>query len=252
MFHPEGQHPVTSPRSAKDKIIVALDVPGEAAALHLVRELSAEIGFFKIGLELFTRCGPSIVDRVRGAARDAGRDRCGIFLDLKLHDIPNTVAGAVRAAASLDVDLLTLHLSGGGAMIRAAAQEAGERLLLLGVSVLTSIDEATLSATGVSGSVQSQVARLSELALANGLRGVVASPWEVTALREQFGRSLTLVIPGVRPDAGAAVDDQSRVMTPRRALDAGADFLVIGRPITAQPDPAAAARAIIADLPSGS
>ena len=163
---------MTTDSSAKDKIIVPLDVPGAADAVRLVRQLSGVISYYKIGLELFTRCGPGIVGEVRAAAETP----CRIFLDLKLHDIPNTVRHAVRAAAALDIDLLTVHLSGGGAMLRAAAEEAGDRLLLLGVSVLTSSDEETLRETGVAGSVEEQVLRLAALGTASGLRGVVASP----------------------------------------------------------------------------
>ncbi len=234
----------TSP-SAKDKIIVPLDVPGAQEAVRLVHTLSGLVHYYKIGLELFTRCGPDIVKEVRAAAGDSAR----IFLDLKLHDIPNTVRHAVRAAAALEIDMLTVHLSGGGAMLRAAADEAGDKLLLLGVSVLTSSDEATLRETGVAGSVEEQVLRLAALGTASGLRGVVASPLEIRALRAASGDALRIVTPGVRPEsAGGAPDDQRRVMTPRQAVLAGADFLVIGRPITARPDPQQAAQEIVDDL----
>ncbi len=234
---------MTTPRLAKDKIILPLDVADEAAAVRLVERLAGTVSFFKVGLELFTRCGPRIIDRVREAG---GAPR--IFLDLKLHDIPNTVAGAVRAAAALEVDFLTVHLAGGAAMLRAATDAAGEKTLILGVSVLTSSDAATLKETGVDGTVEEQVLRLAALGYANGVRGIVASAHEARPLRTRFGPELTLVVPGVRPAAGTA-DDQRRVMTPREALAAGADYLVIGRPITAQPDPRAAAEAIVRDLP---
>ena len=236
-----------TPLQAKDKIILPLDVPDEAAALRLVRQLAGTVSFFKVGLELFTRCGPGVIDRVRRAAREDGGADARVFLDLKLHDIPNTVAGAVRAAAALEVDFLTVHLSGGAAMLGAALAEAGEKTLLLGVSVLTSSDAATLAETGVPASVAEQVSRLAALGFDNGVRGVVASAHEAAALRARFGSALTLVVPGVRPAAGA-MDDQRRIMTPRQALAAGADYLVIGRPITAQPDPRAAAEEIVREL----
>ena len=234
---------MTTPRLAKDKIILPLDVADEAAALRLVEGLAGTVSFFKVGLELFTRCGPRIVDRIR----EAGGGASQVFLDLKLHDIPNTVAGAVRAAAALEVDFLTVHLAGGAAMLRAAVEAAGEKTLLLGVSVLTSSDAGTLAETGVHGTVEEQVLRLAALGVASGVRGIVASAHEARPLRTQFGPDLTLVVPGVRPAAGAS-DDQRRVMTPREALAAGADYLVIGRPITAQPAPRAAAEAIVRDL----
>jgi orotidine-5'-phosphate decarboxylase len=235
---------VTIPTPAKDKIIVALDVPDETAAVRLVGQLAPEITFFKIGLELFTRCGPQIVKRVREAGGDSR-----IFLDLKLHDIPNTVARAVAAAGALEVDFLTIHLAGGGAMLRAAAAEAeGGKMRLLGVTVLTSMDAADLDQTGIGGSLEQQVIRLARLGMDSGLRGLVASPLEIAPLRRSLLTPLTLVIPGVRPGTAVAADDQQRVMTPAQALEAGADFLVIGRPITAQPDPRAAAARILADL----
>lgn len=237
---------MTLPTPAKDRIILPLDVPDSTAALRLVDQLAGHISFYKIGLELFTRCGPGIVDEVRAAAKAANAGDVRIFLDLKLHDIPNTVAGAVRAAASLKVDLLTVHLAGGSAMLRAAIGAAGE-LLLLGVSVLTSSDESTLHETGVSGTVNEQVIRLAGLGVDSGFRGVVASPHEIHALRKNFGAEVTIVTPGVRP-AWSSGDDQRRIMTPREAIDAGADYLVIGRPISAQPDPAAAAARIIEEI----
>ncbi len=236
---------MTTIPSAKDKIIVPLDVPGAAEAVRLVRQLSGLITYYKIGLELFTRCGPGIVGEVKAAAGEP----CRIFLDLKLHDIPNTVRHAVRAAAALEIDMLTVHLSGGGAMLRAAAEEAGDRLLLLGVSVLTSSDEETLRETGVAGSVEAQVLRLAALGTESGLRGVVASPLEIRALRSRLGDALKIVTPGVRPaSAGSGADDQRRVLTPGQAVQAGADFLVIGRPITTQPDPRLAAQALADEM----
>ncbi len=237
---------MTPTARAKDKIILPLDVPDEGAALRLVGQLAGFIVFYKVGLELFTRCGPGIIERIKTAAASANGEPCRIFLDLKLHDIPNTVAGAVRSAAALGIDMLTVHLSGGGVMLRAASKAAND-LLLLGVSVLTSSDENTLYETGVHGPVNNQVMRLAGLGVDSGLRGVVASPQEIRALRERFGTGLTIVTPGVRP-GWAGADDQRRVLTPAQALEAGADYLVIGRPITAQPDPAAAARRIVDEM----
>ncbi len=235
---------MTTPRPAKDKIILPLDVPDEAAALRLVAQLDGVVSFYKVGLELFTRCGPGIVEKIRAVAPQAR-----IFLDLKLHDIPNTVAGAVRSAVALDLDFLTVHLSGGAAMLRAAAEEVRGKLSLLGVSVLTSSDGSTLREIGVASGVAEQVIRLATLGEAAGLRGVVASPLEIDALRARFGPDLTIVVPGVRPvDGTAPADDQRRVMTPRQAVEAGADYLVIGRPITAQPDPRAAAEQIAREM----
>ncbi|MBS0656903.1 MAG: orotidine-5'-phosphate decarboxylase [Verrucomicrobia bacterium] len=225
------------PYNAKDRIIVALDVPGEAEALELAERLRGAVGLFKVGLELFTRCGPGIIPKLRAASEESA----GIFLDLKFHDIPNTVAGAVRSAVSLGVDMLTIHLSGGSAMIEAAREAAGADTLLLGVSVLTSHSAETLHETGVEADLVHQVARLVGLGKARGLNGFVASPHEVGALRSAFGDSITLVVPGVRPAWGMSKDDQNRVMMPGQAIAAGADYLVIGRPITQHEDPALAA-----------
>ncbi len=247
---------VTEPAPAKDKIIVALDVPDQAAALALVRTLAGTVGYFKVGLELFTRCGPDIIARVRDAAREVrGNDAApGIFLDLKLHDIPNTVGRATAAAAALGVDMLSVHLSGGGAMLRAAVASAGPGLLLLGITVLTSSDEATLRETGVNeGTVEAQVLRLASLGWEAGVRGVVASPLEIGVLRRAHGAGLRIVTPGVRPAAvagtdAAPADDQRRVLTPAEAIRAGADHLVIGRPITNEADPRAAAERIAVEV----
>ena len=223
-----------------------LDVPDADAAMRLVGQLAGHIVFYKVGLELFTRCGPGIIDRVQQAVLAVNGEQGRIFLDLKLHDIPNTVAGAVRSTATLGVDMLTVHLSGGGGMLRAAGAAADD-LLLLGVSVLTSSDEETLRETGVHDTVSDQVMRLAGLGRDSGLRGVVASPHEIRALRSRFGADLTIVTPGVRPK-WAGANDQRRILTPAQAMEAGADYLVIGRPITAQPDPAAAARRIIDEI----
>ena len=238
---------MTRPASAKDRIIAAIDVPDEASALELIRRLRGRVGYFKLGLELFTACGPRIV----GLAKEAGD--AGIFLDLKFHDIPNTVAGAVRSASALGVEMLTVHLSGGGAMLAAAVAAATPKTMLLGVSVLTSSSAETQREIGAGGDIGVQVQRLVGLGIGRGLRGFVASGQEIKLLRDTFGDDIRLVIPGIRP-AGTGQpgsDDQERVMTPAMAVAAGADFLVIGRPITADPDPAAAAGRIADEIARG-
>jgi len=230
-------HNIKHPR---ERIIVALDVPDNGSALDLVGDLKEQISFFKIGLQLYTAAGPEIVRAVSAAG-------ARVFLDLKLHDIPNTVAKAVESAGKLGVAMLTLHLSGGRRMIEAAVQAAPPDLLLLGVTVLTSSDEETLRETGVAGAVEAQALRLAELGAAAGIGGLVASPHEVRALRSSAAGELVIVTPGVRP-AWSAAGDQKRFTTPREAVENGADYLVIGRPITADPNPAEAARRIIDEL----
>ena len=222
-------------------LIVALDVPDQDAALRLMERLGPAVPFYKIGLQLFARCGPGIVEAVR-------RTGAKVFLDLKFHDIPNTVRHSVESACALGVDLLTIHLCGGGAMIRAAAEGARTgSALVLGVTVLTSSNRDTLREAGVDAAVEDQVLRLARLAVENGVTGIVASPQEVSLLRQIFGGALTIVTPGVRPD-WADANDQQRTMTPKAAIQAGANFLVIGRPITAQPNPREAAERILAEL----
>jgi len=223
----------------RERIIIALDLPASEEALALVRELSPHPGLFKIGLQLYTAAGPDFVRTVRELG---GR----IFLDLKLHDIPNTVSRAIESADSLGVEMLTIHLSGGRAMIEAAVRAAPPKMLLLGVTVLTSVDEATLRETGVPSPMEEQVLRLAQLGADSGIGGVVASPLELAPLRRAHGSKLKIVTPGIRP-RGAAADDQKRALTPAEALKAGADFLVIGRSITAAPDPRAALEQIVAD-----
>jgi len=223
-----------------ERIIVALDVPTSEQALALVRQLMPHPGLFKIGLQLYTVAGPEIVRAVRNLG---GR----VFLDLKLHDIPNTVGRAVESASSLGVEMLTLHLSGGRTMIETAVRTAREGMLLLGVTVLTSSDETTLRETGVNSSTEEQVLRLAQLGVESGITGVVASPHELGPLRSAHGAKIKIVTPGIRPTESAA-DDQKRVTTPAEALRAGADFLVIGRPITAAPDPRAALDRIETDV----
>lgn len=219
------------------RVVVALDTRAVATAQAWARAVAPHCGLFKLGLEFFLANG------VAGCRAIVGRP---VFLDLKLHDIPNTVAGAVRAVLPLAPRMLTIHASGGAAMIRAARDAAGsapDRPLILGVTVLTSIDAAGLAEIGVSHPPPAQVLRLARLALANGADGVVCSPLETAMLRQALGAGPMLVVPGIRP-AGAARGDQARVMTPAEAVAAGADWIVVGRPITGAPDPAAAAAAI--------
>jgi orotidine-5'-phosphate decarboxylase len=234
--------------SGRNPILCAIDTPDSGAARRLAAAIGPFVGGIKLGLEFFTANGPDAVRQIAGAAP--------LFLDLKLHDIPNTVAGAVRAAALLEPALLTVHCAGGTAMMKAAADAAASgagRMKIIGVTVLTSLNDADLASVGQNGPTLDQVRRLAALAKAAGLDGVVCSPHEVAALRRDCGHGFLLVVPGIRPprieQANAArQDDQKRVMTPREALDAGADYLVIGRPITAVPDAAAACRAILAEI----
>ena len=222
-------------------IIAALDVSTADEALALAAEVAPAVGAFKIGKELFVSAGPDIVQRVR----DTGAE---VFLDLKFHDIPNTVAKAVASAARLDVQLLTVHASGGTAMLRAAQQASGQNgPVVLGVTVLTSMDESDLAELGISKSPADQVRHLAKLATAAGLRGLVCSPMEIAPLREILPDEIQLVTPGIRP-AGVDAGDQKRVLTPSEALAAGANRLVIGRPIYAAENPRAAAEAILESL----
>ena len=216
----------------KAEIIVALDEPSLSAAKHLMERLEGRARFYKVGLQLFTAAGPAAVEAVK--ARGAR-----VFLDLKLHDIPNTVASAVRAARELGVDLCTIHLSGGPEMCAAAVTEAGEKTTILGVTVLTSSNQATLEACGVHGSVGEQVVRLAKMGHAAGVRGFVASALELPLLRSELGKDPLLVIPGVRP-AGTEVGDQKRTATPAEVVRGGATHLVLGRPISRAQNPAEA------------
>ncbi len=226
-------------------IIVALDVPTAEAALGLTEILAPVVGAFKIGSQLFTSAGPEIVRRVRATGSP-------VFLDLKFHDIPNTVAKAVAAATRLDVQMLTIHTSGGLEMMRAAegaARDEAAKLgrqppLILGVTVLTSMDGQGLSELGCGANVATQVERLASLAVKAGLRGLVCSPLEIVALRQLLPEAVQLVTPGIRTGQEKA-DDQKRTLTPKEALSAGANWLVIGRPIYAAKDPRAAAEGIL-------
>ena len=223
-----------------DKIIVALDVASKKDALDLVTQLRDQISFFKVGLQLYTAAGPDLV-------RELSRNGASVFLDLKLHDIPNTVAGAVASASALGVQMLTVHLSGGRAMLEAAVAKKSGNLQLLGVSVLTSSDEATLRETGVTSSVEKQVEQLAHLGVDAGINGIVASPHEIKNLRRIFGDKIVIVTPGIRPAHGDH-GDQKRVMTPKEAFSIGADYLVIGRPITADKNPREAVQKILEEV----
>ena len=225
---------------AADKIIVALDVATKKEALVLVDQLNGQISFFKIGLQLYTAEGPEIVRSVLSTGAK-------IWLDLKLHDIPNTVARAVESASNLGVHMLTIHLSGGGEMIRAATAARANSMSILGVTVLTSATEQTLCEIGIADKVDDQVLRLAKLGVDAEIDGLVASPHEVKMLRGEFRDKIKIVTPGVRPK-GSDAGDQKRVMTPRQALDAGADYLVIGRSITTHPNPREAVAKILAEL----
>ncbi|HWP66384.1 MAG TPA: orotidine-5'-phosphate decarboxylase [Candidatus Limnocylindria bacterium] len=230
------------------RLIVALDVETLAEARRMVRLLAPHVQCFKIGKQLFVAAGPDVVRVVHRAGRD-------VFLDLKFHDIPNTVAAAVIEAARLGVRFVDLHASGGPEMMRAARARLvrvcrAERLrrpVLLAVTVLTSLDARDLAAVGVPATPARQVRRLARLAAASGMDGIVCSPHEIAPLRRTLGRRLTIVTPGVRPP-GAEAADQKRVLTPGQAIAAGADFLVIGRPILQSADPPAAVRAMAADM----
>ncbi|HTA84855.1 MAG TPA: orotidine-5'-phosphate decarboxylase [Silvibacterium sp.] len=228
--------------SPRERLIVALDFPNGTAALATIERLDSLVQWFKIGLELYLSEGNKIVD----AIKDRGYS---VFLDLKLHDIPNTVSGAVRSVAATGADMLTLHSAGGPAML-AAAQEAAAALpsapKLLAVTVLTSMDAAQLALTGVAVTPGEQVIRLARMAYSAGIRGFVASTEEIAAIRMAYPEA-TLVIPGIRP-VGAEAGDQKRVATPAAAIAAGADYLVIGRPITQAADPASAAHSILEEI----
>lgn len=231
----------------KDRIIIALDVKDRDEAAKVVSALK-DARTFKIGLELFTAEGPALFKKLKVLRKD-------IFLDLKLHDIPNTVAGAARSAARHGVRMMTIHASGGREMMAravAAARETAEaekrpRPLLLGVTILTSLKAAELDEVGMNADVAAQVLRLAGLAKAAGMDGVICSPQEIEIVRKEFGPELLVVTPGIRP-AWAAAQDQKRIMTPAEAVAKGADYLVIGRPITGAPSPEGAFRRIVEEI----
>lgn len=225
----------------RERLVFPLDVPRLTEARALVELLHAEVGVFKVGLELFTAAGPAALQLVHGTGR-------GSFLDLKLHDIPATVARGVAAAVELGASYLTLHAACGPQALREAARAAeGSKLQLLAVTVLTSSDDQMLSAIGLAGPVPAAVSRLAKLAIDNGVNGLVCSAAECEQLRRELGSDVLLVTPGVRP-AGADAQDQKRVATPRAALAAGADLLVVGRPIRDAAEPRAAARGIVHEI----
>jgi orotidine-5'-phosphate decarboxylase len=237
------------PRSS---LIVALDFDSLSAAVKFAQQVSDLVGMFKIGSQLFTSAGPE-------AVRQVAQLGAGVFLDLKYHDIPNTVAGAVLAVAGMPgVQLVNVHALGGSAMMRAAAQavSAGvpmgaDRTRLLAVTILTSMDHKAMREVGIGGASKARVVKLAKLAQESGVDGVVASVQEAKAIRKACGREFLIVTPGVRPKAlgvGEKQDDQARTATPREAIKAGADFIVVGRPILAAPDPRAAAQAIVDEI----
>jgi orotidine-5'-phosphate decarboxylase len=228
--------------NAKDRIFIALDVPTADEARRLIDSLAGEATSFKIGLQLFCNAGPGFVAELAGKG-------LRIFLDLKFHDIPNTVAGAVRSVASLGAAMINLHCSGGAAMMRAAREALTEadRPALLGVTVLTSLDDDDLRALGIAHSSEGQVLLLARMAKDSGLDGVVCSPKEIQTLRAEMGDDFLLVTPGIRP-AWSAMGDQKRITTPHEAIVAGASALVIGRPITGAENPAEAMRRVIEEI----
>lgn len=232
----------------RNPIILALDVPEIESARSLIKELAPVVGAFKVGKELFVAAGPELVREIRATG-------ASVFLDLKFHDIPNTVAKAVASAVRLDVQMLTIHTSGGHEMMEAAEEAAQktalqtgrEAPLVLGVTVLTSMDNENLAEIGVEPNVGHQVERLAALAARSGLRGLVCSPLEIAALRQIIPPEMQLVTPGIRPGGGGG-DDQKRTLSPKEAMDAGASWLVIGRPIYQAANPRKAAEEILASL----
>lgn len=227
----------------RDRLIVALDVSSSSEAQRIVTAVGGSATTFKVGKQLFTAEGPQVVRELVASGRR-------VFLDLKFHDIPNTVAGAVSEAAKLNVTMLTVHASGGAKMLKAAIEassQSSSKPLILAVTVLTSLGDEDLQEQGITEGVQPHVLRLAGNALKVGCSGVVASAKEAAHLRQILGTGFAIVTPGVRP-AGAEVGDQARVVTPRNAIEAGATYMVVGRPITHATDPAAAAAAILQDI----
>lgn len=233
---------MVSPASSgmRERLIVALDVSTAAEAQTLAQRVGDAAGIYKVGLQLFTAEGPSLV-------RDLVHSGRRIFLDLKLHDIPNTVAHAVKSAAELGVHMLTVHASGGAAMLHAATEAAAGRINILGITVLTSLNDEAMQEIGIAGRVSDQVLRMASLAQSAGCRGIVTSPHEAQMVRKALGEGFAIVTPGIRP-AGADTNDQQRIATPAQAINNGASHIVVGRPITHAADPAKAAQDIIAEM----
>jgi len=244
-FGPARLPLIDSIEEARKRLIVALDVPDAASAARLVGQLEKNVHWFKVGLELFVAAGPAVIEPLVARGHS-------VFLDLKFHDIPNTVAGAVRSAAALGARMINVHAAGGPAML-AAAKAALDGITdppeLLAVTMLTSMDQNQVKAIGLDRSPAEQVELLARMGLDAGIRGFVCSPQEVAALRALTGPDGILVTPGIRP-AGAEIGDQKRIATPAGALLQGASFLVVGRPITQAPDPAEAAEAILKEMAS--
>ena len=220
-----------------DRLVIAVDVSARDEILRLVDSLRGTVGVFKIGLQAFIANGPSIVREIVGSGER-------VFLDLKIHDIPNTAKHAVAEAASLGASMATVHAAGGEAMLRACAHDS---LLVLAVTVLTSLDQGELDRIGLPGTPMENAVRFAKLAQSSGLRGLVASPHEIAPIREACGRDFTILTPGIRP-AGSDAGDQRRTMTPREAIAAGADYIVVGRPITGAADARSAARKIVEEM----
>jgi len=224
----------------RERLIVALDTPNAQAAREIVSAIGDGAGVYKVGLQLFTAEGPALVRDLTGSGRK-------VFLDLKLHDIPNTVGRAVKSAAGLGVRMLTVHAGGGTDVLRAAVEAAGSHLAILAVTILTSLNDDDIHETGIPASVPDQVLRLASMAQKTGCAGVVTSPRETVSVRKVLGESLLIVNPGIRP-AGVGKDDQARTATPAEAIRAGASHIVVGRPITKAQDPAKAAREIVLEM----
>lgn len=236
-------HALDPLETARQRLIVALDVPDGHSAVDLVRRLEDTCAWFKVGLELFVAAGPAVLEPILARGHS-------IFLDLKFHDIPNTVAGAVRSAANLGARMMTVHASGGPAMLiaaRRALEGVADSPELLAVTMLTSMDTEQMNAVGFERSPSDEVKLLAQMAFNAGMRGFVCSPQEVGAVRALAGPAATIVVPGIRP-AGSDAADQKRIATPAETLRMGASYLVVGRPITQAADPAAAAAAIIAEM----
>jgi orotidine-5'-phosphate decarboxylase len=237
---------MTQPVSARDRLIVALDFPSADEVRQMVSRLGDSVSFYKVGLEVFTAAGPELVKELVSQGKK-------VFLDLKLHEIPNSVAGGTRSAAALGASMVTVHASNGPAGLRAAAEVQGANpgLTVLAVTVLTSMSGADLQRIGISSTPEEQVLRLAKLAREQGCGGVVASPEEAAKLRQLLGPEMAIVTPGIRP-SGSDIGDQQRIATPAAAIRAGASHLVVGRPITRAADPKKAAEQVLEEIESAS